>query len=56
MREGRTRTAAAVLVVGALMLAGCPAEVYYTQLLAPPRPLVPRHGEPGSVAGPVGER
>ncbi len=37
--------AAAGLVVGALMLAGCPAEVYYTQLLPPPRPLVPRRVE-----------
>ncbi len=37
--------AAAALVFGGLLLAGCPAQVYYTGLLAPPRPLAPRRPE-----------
>jgi hypothetical protein len=43
--ELRTRAAAFALVVGAVLLSGCPAEVYYTQLLAPPHPLAPRRAE-----------
>jgi hypothetical protein len=48
MREGRARVragAAAAIVGGALPLVGCPADVYYTQLLRPPHPLVPRRAE-----------
>jgi hypothetical protein len=36
---------AAMIVLGGLLLAGCPAQVYYTGLLAPPRPLAPRRPE-----------
>jgi hypothetical protein len=36
---------AAVIVFGGLLLAGCPAQVYYTGLLKPPRPLAPRRPE-----------
>jgi hypothetical protein len=34
-----------VIVFGGLLLAGCPAQVYYTGLLAPPHPLAPRRPE-----------
>jgi hypothetical protein len=36
---------AAVIVFAGLLLAGCPAQVYYTGLLAAPRPLAPRRPE-----------
>ena len=40
MRAKRVRAgSAAVMVFAGLLLAGCPAQVYYTGLLAPPRPL-----------------
>ena len=44
-RGGGRGTAAAVIVLGGLLLAGCPAQVYYTGLLAPPHPLAPRRPE-----------
>ena len=37
--------AAALIVFGGLLLAGCPAQVYYTGLLASPHPLAPRRPE-----------
>jgi hypothetical protein len=46
MRAKRVRAgSAAVMVFAGLLLAGCPAQVYYTGLLAPPRPLAPRRPE-----------
>ena len=46
MRVKRSRTgSAAVIVFGGLLLAGCPAQVYYTGLLTPPRPLAPLRPE-----------
>ena len=34
-----------MIVFGGLLLAGCPAQVYYTGLLTPPRPLARRRPE-----------
>jgi hypothetical protein len=46
MRARRARAgSAAVIVFGGLLLAGCPAQVYYTDLLPPPRQLAPRRPE-----------
>jgi len=46
MRAKRTQAgSAAVIVFGALLLGGCPAQVYYTGLLVPPHPLSPRRPE-----------
>jgi hypothetical protein len=42
---GGSAGSAAVLMFGGLLLAGCPAQVYYTGLIAPPRPLAPRRPE-----------